>query len=130
MATDPRSFPAPSEPRAAHPRNPIRAGWIAILLDAVVGAATWAALVGSPRAMPAPLVFSLTALMVGLLRIYNAQWQPTWPLRLAIAVATATAGSVLLSPLAVADSAPAAGVLTAHGAAVFLKRGRHHPPRR
>lgn len=120
MATDPRSFPAPSEPRAAHPRNPIRAGWIAILLDAIVGAATWAALVGSPRAMPAPLVFSLTALMLGLLRIYNAQWQPTWPLRLAVAAAAATAGSVLLSPLAVPESAPAAGVLATHGAAVFL----------
>ncbi len=69
--------------------------------------------------MPGLLIIGLTALMVALARLYHAEWQGTWPLRLALAVGAATAGAALLLPVVAPDATTSAGVIAAHGAAVF-----------
>jgi ABC-type polysaccharide/polyol phosphate export permease len=70
--------------------------------------------------MPGPFVIGLTALLAALLRLYHAEWQPTWPVRLTVAVAGATVGTALLLPVVAPDTMPPAGVVGAQGAAMFL----------
>lgn len=101
-------------------RNRVRAGWPALLLDAVCGATATAAILGRPLEMPGPLVIGLTALTIALARLYRAEWQRTWPLRLALAVVAASVGTALVLPIVAPDATPPAPVLAAHGAAVFL----------
>jgi len=101
-------------------RNRVRAGWPSLLLDGACGAAASAATVGVPFSTSGSLIIGLTAVMAALLRLYHTEWQPTWPLRFAVAVAGATVSSALLLPVVAPDSMPAAGVVGAQGAVTFL----------
>lgn len=102
------------------PRNRLRAGWPAVLLDAACGAVAYALIVGPPFARPGPFVIALSGLMIAFARLYHAKWQPTWPLRLTVAVVVATAGTALALPVVAPDALPTAGIIAAHGAALFL----------
>lgn len=101
-------------------RNRLRAGWPALVLDAVCGAAGYAAVAGPPLTMPGPFIIGLTALAAALLRLYHAEWQPTWPVRLAVAVVGSTAGTALLLPVVAPHTLLPAGIIAANGAAMFL----------
>ncbi|MEZ5419467.1 MAG: ABC transporter permease [Vicinamibacterales bacterium] len=102
------------------PPNPVRTGWRAALIDGACGVAAWAVVVAPPVETPVPLAVGLTGLMAALLRLYGDEWQPTWPARLAVAVAVATAGTALALPVVAPHTMPSAGVLAADGAAMFL----------
>ena len=91
-----------------------------MLLDAACGAVAYALIVGPPFALPGPFVIALSGLMIALARLYHARWQPTWPLRLTVAVVVATAGTALALPVVAPDALPTAGIIAAHGAALFL----------
>jgi len=91
-----------------------------VLLDAACGAVAYALIVGPPFARPGPFVIALSGLMIAFARLYHAKWQPTWPLRLTVAVVVATAGTALALPVVAPDALPTAGIIAAHGAALFL----------
>lgn len=91
-----------------------------MLLDAACGAVAYALIVGPPFARPGPFVIALSGLMIAFARLYHAKWQPTWPLRLTVAVVVATAGTALALPVVAPDALPTAGIIAAHGAALFL----------
>lgn len=95
-------------------------GWPALLLDAACGAAAFVAIIGPTSAIAAAVTIGVTGLMVALARLYRAEWQPTWPLRLALAVAAATVWTALVLPVVASHATPSPGSIATHAAATFL----------